>query len=106
MIARGLPTPASFDLGNARAGRQAELITSEDVMIASISIVKVQGGKGAEFERLVADMTAKVRANEPENLLYQLTKSRSDANTFKFMELYKDEEALARRLIPLTQGDL
>ena len=50
-------------------------------MIASISIVKVQDGKGAEFERLVADMTAKVRANEPGNLLYQLTKSRSDANT-------------------------
>ena len=65
-------------------------------MIASISIVKVQDGKGAEFERLVADMTAKVRANEPANLLYQLTKSRSDANTFKFMELYKDEDALAR----------
>ena len=36
-------------------------------------IVKVQEGKGAEFERLVADITAKVRANEPENLLYQLT---------------------------------
>ena len=67
-------------------------------MIASISIVKVQDGKGAEFERLVADTTAKVRANEPGNLLYQLTKSRSDANTFKFMELYKDEDALARHI--------
>jgi quinol monooxygenase YgiN len=62
-------------------------------MIASISTVKVQDGKGAEFESIVADMTAKVRASEPGTLLYQLTKSRSGANTFKFMELYKDQDA-------------
>jgi quinol monooxygenase YgiN len=41
-------------------------------------------------------VTAKVRANEPGNLLYQLTRSRVDANTYRFFELYKNEDALAR----------
>jgi quinol monooxygenase YgiN len=65
-------------------------------MIASTSTLKIQDGKAAEFESAVAAMTAKVRANEPGNLLYQLTKSRSDANTYKFLELYKDQDALTR----------
>jgi quinol monooxygenase YgiN len=63
-------------------------------MIASISTVKVQDGRGDEFEHLVADMAVKVRSSEPGTLLYQLTKSQSDPNTFKFMELYKDQDAL------------
>ena len=65
-------------------------------MIASTSTVKIQDGKAAEFETLVAVTAAKVRANEPGTLLYQLTKSRSDANTYKFLELYQDQDAFTR----------
>jgi quinol monooxygenase YgiN len=71
-------------------------LIKENVMIATTSTVKIQNGKAGEFETLVAAVTAKVRANEPGNLLYQLTRSRADANTYRFLELYKDQDALDR----------
>ena len=67
-----------------------------NIMIASTSTLKIQSGKAGEFETLVAAVTAKVRANEPGNVLYQLTKSRADDNTYRFLELYKDQDAFAR----------
>jgi quinol monooxygenase YgiN len=63
-------------------------------MIGIIATLKVQDGKNAEFEAVFRDLAGKVRANEPGNLLYQLTKSRSDPNTYKVLELYKDQDAL------------
>lgn len=64
-------------------------------MIGIIAVLKVQDGKGPELEAVFKELAGKVKANEPGNLLYQLTKSRSDANTYKVMELYKDQDALA-----------
>ncbi|HEY1426336.1 MAG TPA: putative quinol monooxygenase [Caulobacteraceae bacterium] len=63
-------------------------------MIGIIATLKVQDGKGAEFEGIFNDLAGQVRANEPGNLLYQLTKSRADPNTYKVLELYKDQDAL------------
>lgn len=63
-------------------------------MIGIIATLKVQDGKGSEFEGIFNDLAQQVRANEPGNLLYQLTRSRADANTYKVLELYKDQEAL------------
>jgi quinol monooxygenase YgiN len=63
-------------------------------MIASTSTLKIQNGKAHEFESIVAALT--VRANEPGNVLYQLTKSRADDNTYRFLELYKDQDAFTR----------
>jgi len=65
-------------------------------MIACTSTLKIQNGKTGEFETLVAAVTAKVRANEPGNVLYLLTKSRVDDSTYRFLELYKDQEAFTR----------
>ncbi len=62
-------------------------------MIAVIATLRVQEGKGSELEAVFADLAAKVRANEPGNSLYQLTKSRTEANTYKVMELYRDVAA-------------
>jgi quinol monooxygenase YgiN len=64
-------------------------------MLGIVATIKVQDGKGAEFEAVFKELAAKVRANEPGNLLYQLTRSRADANTYKVLEIYKDEDALA-----------
>ncbi len=64
-------------------------------MIGIVAVLKVQDGKGEEFEGVFRELSAKVRANEKGNLLYQLTKSRTDPNTYKVLELYKDQEALA-----------
>ncbi len=63
-------------------------------MIGIVATLKVQDGKNGEFEAVFKDLAEKVRAGEPGNLLYQLTKSRSDPNTYKVLELYKDQAAL------------
>jgi quinol monooxygenase YgiN len=65
-------------------------------MLGIVATIRVQDGKGAEFEGVFGELAAKVRANEPGNLLYQLTKSRTEANTYKVLELYKDQEALTQ----------
>jgi quinol monooxygenase YgiN len=65
-------------------------------MIASTSTLKIQNGKARELETLIAGVTAKVRANEPGNVLYQLTKSRADDNTYRVLEIYKDQDAFTR----------
>ncbi len=64
-------------------------------MIAIVATLKIQEGKGAEFEAIFRELSEKVRAEEPGNLLYQLAKSRTDSNTYKVLELYKDEIAIA-----------
>ena len=63
-------------------------------MIGVVAVLRVQDGKGEEFEGVFKELSAKVRENEPGNLIYQLTKSRTDANTYKVLELYKDQDAL------------
>ena len=63
-------------------------------MIGVVAVLKVQEGKGPDFEAVFLRLAAKVRANEPGNVVYQLTKSRTDANTYKVLELYTDQDAL------------
>ena len=63
-------------------------------MIGVVATLKVQDGKQAEFEAIFTDLAKQVRANEPGNIVYQLTKSRTEANTYKVLELYADEAAL------------
>jgi len=63
-------------------------------MIGVVATLKVQPDKAAEFEAVFATLAADVRANEPGNLMYQLTRSRTEAGTYKVLELYKDADAL------------
>jgi quinol monooxygenase YgiN len=63
-------------------------------MIGVVAVLRVQDGKGEDFEAIFKELSGKVRANEAGNLMYQLTKSRADANTYKVLELYKDQDAL------------
>jgi quinol monooxygenase YgiN len=64
-------------------------------MIGVIATLKVAEGKNAEFEAVFTDLAKQVRANEPGNLAYQLTKSRTDGQTYKVLELYSDQDALS-----------
>jgi quinol monooxygenase YgiN len=64
-------------------------------MIGVVATLKVQDGKQQEFEKIFLDLAQQVRANEPGNLVYQLTKSRNDATVYKVLELYKDQDALS-----------
>ena len=60
-------------------------------MIALLARLKVAPGKEKEFETVMLELAAQVRANEPGNQLYTLVK---DDEGYAVMELYDDEEAL------------
>lgn len=62
--------------------------------IGVIARIVVQEGKTAEFEAVFTDLARQVRANEPGNIAYQLTKSRTEPNVYKVLEIYKDQDAL------------
>jgi quinol monooxygenase YgiN len=62
--------------------------------IGIVATMKVQEGKNAEFEAIFSALAAQVRANEPGNVAYLLTKSRADPNTYKVLEIYADQDSL------------
>ena len=62
--------------------------------IGLIATMTVQEGKGAEFEAVFRELAALVRANEPGTSAYLLTKSRTEPNVYKVMEIYADQDAL------------
>ncbi|MFT4252201.1 MAG: putative quinol monooxygenase [Caulobacter sp.] len=63
-------------------------------MIGVVATLKVQPDKTAAFEAVFLDLAAKVKANEPGAIIYQLTRSKSEAGVYKVLELYASEEAL------------
>ncbi len=63
-------------------------------MIGVVATLTAADGKGADLEAVFADLAAKVKANESGCLMYQLTKSRTEPNVYKVLELYASEEAL------------
>ena len=63
-------------------------------MIGVIAKLKIQEGKTEEFEAAGRDLMAKVKANEPGCLTYQLYKSDKDENTYIFMEQYASQSDL------------
>ena len=60
-------------------------------MIALLARLNVAEGKEADFETVMLELAAQVRANEPGNQLYTLVK---DDEGYAVMELYDDDEAL------------
>ena len=70
-------------------------------MIGIVATLKVVEGKNEAFEAVFTELSAAVRANEPGCLLYQLTRSRSEPQTYVVMEMYKDQAAVdAHRTTP------
>lgn len=64
-------------------------------MIGMVATLRVQEAKAEQFEDAYRELMELVRAEEPGCLVYQLTKSRSEANVYKVLELYIDQAALA-----------
>ena len=62
--------------------------------IGVIATIRIQDGKAAEFEAFASELAGQVRANEPGNLVYSLTRSRTEPNPYNFLELYVDQDAL------------
>ena len=63
-------------------------------MIGVVAVLEVQVDKTADFEKVFLDLAAKVKANEPGCLVYQLTRSKTEAGVYKVLELYASEDAL------------
>ena len=63
-------------------------------MIGVVAKLTIQPGKETDFEQVGKDLMAKVKANEPGCLTYQLYKSKKDAGVYVFMEQYASEDAL------------
>jgi len=61
-------------------------------MIGVVATLKVQEGKGAEFEAVANQLVEKVNANEEGVIYYDLYKQ--DDTTYVFLEKYKDQAAL------------
>ena len=64
-------------------------------MIGVVATLEIQDGKQAEFEGVAKDLMAKVKANEPGCLTYQLYKAKGSETTYVFLEQYASAEALA-----------
>ena len=64
-------------------------------MIGVVVTLEVQEGKQDDFETVFKDLMAKVKANEPGCLWYQLFKSKTSATTYNVLEQYASSEALA-----------
>jgi quinol monooxygenase YgiN len=63
-------------------------------MIGVVATLKIKEGSEAQFEAGFKDLAAKVKANESGNIVYQLTKSRTEPGTYKVLELYANQDAL------------
>ena len=64
-------------------------------MIGIVAELEIRDGKQAEFEGVAKDLMAKVKANEPGCMTYQLYKKTGSETTYIFMEQYASAEALA-----------
>jgi quinol monooxygenase YgiN len=62
--------------------------------IGVIATLTVAEGKNADFEAVFAEMAQGVRANEPGNEFYALTRSRSNPQVYRVLERYADQAAL------------
>jgi quinol monooxygenase YgiN len=62
-------------------------------MIAVIARLTVKEGQEAQFEQIMTELAAQVRAQEPGCKLYQLCKS-SAAREYVMLERYADQAAL------------
>jgi len=62
--------------------------------IGVIATLTVAEGKNEDFEAVFAELAAAVRANEPGNVFYALTRSRSNPQVYKVLEQYVDQDAL------------
>lgn len=63
-------------------------------MIGVVAKLKIQAGKQGEFEQVAKDLMAKVKANEPGCLTYQLYKAKGSETDYIFMEQYASADAL------------
>ena len=64
-------------------------------MTGAVMLVRAKPDRAHEFARLIAKLQQDVRANEPDALIWQIMRDRSDPNLFIFTELFATAAAHA-----------
>lgn len=67
-------------------------------MIVMWATVKVHPDKIPAYEACFRKYAPRMRASEPGMVLYEISKSPELPNTYKVLEVYKDEEALSAHI--------
>ena len=62
--------------------------------VGIVATLRIKPGREQEFEAMFAELTEKVRANEPGSQLYKLFRSQTEKSTYVVMEICVDAEAL------------
>jgi quinol monooxygenase YgiN len=63
-------------------------------MLTIVATLPVQEAKAAEFEKVFAELTEKVLANEPGCKRYELCRSTVNPTTYVVVEAYVDQAAI------------
>lgn len=63
-------------------------------MIVVVITARIIPQKVEEYEALLRDLLPEMRAMEPGMLVYEVGRSRDEPNTYRHIELYRDEEAI------------
>ncbi|MDH5176998.1 MAG: antibiotic biosynthesis monooxygenase [Gammaproteobacteria bacterium] len=58
-----------------------------------IATLKIKPGHEADFERLQAELSQLTHAHEPDTFVYDIIRSRDNANTYVVYARFKDEAA-------------
>lgn len=64
-------------------------------MIGVVALVRVKQDEGEAFEAVFADLARQVRALEPGNISYTLSRKQGSATEYVIQELYADQAAAA-----------
>jgi quinol monooxygenase YgiN len=62
-------------------------------MTCFIATLKIKTGHEADFERLQAELSKLTHENEPDTLVYDILRSRSNPDTYVVYARFKDEAA-------------
>ena len=64
-------------------------------MIGIVALVRVKADKSEEFEAVFTNLARQVRAQEPGNLSYTLSRKQGSTTEYVIQELYADQAATA-----------
>lgn len=67
-------------------------------MILVVATVRVHSGRAAEYETAVGEIMPRVRDANPGIVFYHAARSRDEADTYRVIEAYADQDAMDRHI--------
>ena len=63
-------------------------------MIGVVATLRAKEGAGPALEAVFREIAAQVSQHEPGNMVYELFRSPAEPDTYRVLEIYRDQEAL------------